>query len=140
MGVKGLSPLVSTVILIGATVIGGLLVYNYFQQSLETVKTIGQSLLVSGSWSPLNGTHKLVYVEVMNTYDEPVNISNSFKVVLSDGSIINVPVVTDVNTINPVSPGQKVNLIVIVPRNAVSLIVVYEMSGRVLEASPVNIQ
>ncbi|MEM4738325.1 MAG: archaellin/type IV pilin N-terminal domain-containing protein, partial [Acidilobaceae archaeon] len=76
---KGLSPLVATLILIAFTVIGGILVYEYFTKTSEGIMSSGEQLIVTASKSYVDGSRYLVYVEVTNNYRTNVTITG-FKI------------------------------------------------------------
>jgi flagellin-like protein len=76
-GRKGLSPLVAAVVLISATIVGGMLVYQYFQNSMGKAQAMAEGLTISADTIPLSSGKTLVYVTVINNYDKPVKITGA---------------------------------------------------------------
>lgn len=81
---RSLSNIIGAVILIAATIVGGLMVYSYFQRSMSAFMSMGSGVTVEASATP-TGSGTLLYVKIIN--NEPVQISvEKVVVVLSNGS------------------------------------------------------
>jgi flagellin-like protein len=132
---RGLSPLIATVVLISATVVGGLLVYNYFQRSMDTVAATSATLALSVRSEYLTGTTKLVYIEATNLHDVPVNVTAVWVVDQNGGHTQLAP--TDVKGIPAViEPGAKATIIAKVPSTAASVYLEYQAGGQTLYTQP----
>lgn len=130
---RGLSPLVATIVLIAMTVVGGVLVYNYFQRSATNIIATGETLVASANSIYLGNNTLLVHVEVTNAYDRPVSI-RGISYVDATGSINRASTVNVV-----VQPGDKATFTVIVPSSAKAIIVDYSIDGNLLQSSPVKL-
>lgn len=130
---RALSPLVSSVVLISAAVIGGVIVYNYFQSNINSIAAATGSLQISADYTYLNSTTKIVYLEVLNTYKKPITIS-SIKVVLDNGTTITID--TQDQTVDS---GSKGSLIVNVPASGKLVYVVYQLGEKTMYSNPIQI-
>ncbi|MEB3816801.1 MAG: hypothetical protein LRS46_02510 [Desulfurococcales archaeon] len=130
---KALSPLVSTIVLISAAIVGGVIVYNYFQNSVHTIAASSGTLEVSANSYYLNATSKLVYIDVFNSYSKEVTIK-SVKAVLVNGTIKEVSV-----TSKTIAPGAKASIVVTLPANTKAVYVEYVYNNQNLESNPVTI-
>jgi hypothetical protein len=130
---RALSPLVSSVVLISAAVIGGVIVYNYFQSNINSIAAATGSLQVSADYTYINSTTKMVYLEVLNTYRKPVTLTG-VKVVFTNGSIQNVNIEE-----TTVDSGSKGSVIVSVPSEARILYLVYTIDGRTMYSNPIKV-
>lgn len=126
---RGLSALIATVILISATVLGGLLVYQYFQNSFSRMKDLSQSVLVMGSVMELNVNTSIVKVTVTNNHDSTIRVEN---VTLLDGygkamsyTVIDGPVLPI-----EVPPGEKITLMAKVGGRPAAVYASYTVDGR----------
>jgi flagellin-like protein len=144
---RGLSPLIATVVLISATIVGGMLVYNYFQKSFNSVTARSGALQVSATSEYLSDTSKLVHITLLNTYDQPVKIK-SIVAVYQNGSVEEVSIISSSGTSRSASglsvtipSGGKYSVVAVVPNDAVAVYVTYTIgnSNTVLQSSPVKI-
>ncbi|MEM1938293.1 MAG: archaellin/type IV pilin N-terminal domain-containing protein [Acidilobaceae archaeon] len=127
---KGLSPLVATLILIAFTVIGGILVYEYFTKTSEGIMSSGEQLIVTASKSYVDGSRYLVYVEVTNNYRTNVTITG-FKIITD--ALTTVSTITPLQTSeNNIQPGGKYTAILTAPINTKAIIIDYKVRGSVL--------
>ena len=130
---RALSPLVSTIVLISAAIIGGIIVYTYFQNSVNTIAASSGSLQVSAESLYINSTSKLVHLSIVSTYQKPVTIK-SVVLVLDNGSST---AITPQST--TVAPGSKASLIVTAPADARLVYIKYGYNNHELETNPVSI-
>ncbi len=137
---RGLSPLIATVVLISATIVGGMLVYNYFQKSFNSLTAGSGALQITASSEYLNETSKLVHLDLYNMYDKPVTLIDVVAV-KGDGSTVKVPIVSGGASTSVISSGEKQSLIVIAPNDAVAIYAEYKVEGSntILQSSPVRI-
>ncbi len=84
-GRRSLSNIIGSVILIAATIVGGLMVYSYFQRSLGAFMNMGSTVAVEATQEPLNGTASLIYVKITNEEPYAINLTSLY-VVLANGS------------------------------------------------------
>ncbi len=132
---RGLSPLVATVVLISATVIGGLVIYNYFEKSINVVSTASATLSLYVDETYLNTDTKLVYIQAVNLYDKPVNVTG-VTVVMPDGSTVNLQA-DDVQGIPvTIEPGSKATIIAKAPADAAAVYLTYTVDGKTLTTEP----
>ncbi len=130
---RALSPLVSSVVLISAAIIGGVIVYNYFQSNINSIAAATGSIQISADYTYLNSTTKVVYLEVLNTYKKPITIS-SIKVVLDNGTTITIDIQDQI-----VDSGSKGSLIVNVPASGKLVYLVYQLGEKTMYSSPIQI-
>ena len=132
---KGLSPLVATVVLISATILGGMLIYNYFQDSVGRMKGLSEGIIVDASAVQLSSTTSLAHVELLNNYDTQVTII-AVKGITQNGSSVNLttqePLPIDV------APGDKasINALIINPDIVAVSIVYRTIDGKTLTTQP----
>ena len=131
---RALSPLVSTIVLISAAIIGGIIVYNYFQNSVNTIAASSGALQVSASTTYINEQTKLVHVDLVNTYSKPITVS-AVTVVLDNGTQKDITL----SQAQTIAAGSKATLIVSVPANAKVLYVDYTYNGQAMKSSAVQI-
>ncbi len=136
---RGMSPLVATVVLISATVVGGLLVYNYFQQSLDTVAATSATLALTVRSDYLTPNTRLVYIEAVNFYDLPVNVSAVW-VVAADGSHSRLPTSSVKGLPALIEPGEKATLIATVPASASAVYLEYSVGDQTLMTQPEDVR
>jgi flagellin-like protein len=128
---RGLSPLVATIILIAFTVLGGVLVYEFFVKVSESVMASGETLIVTATKSYFDDTRVLVQVDIVNGYRTNVTISE-FKYITSTS--------TTPTTVNPISgsstvnlmPGAKHSVVLLVPSNTKAIIIEYKARSQSL--------
>lgn len=131
---KGLSPLIASVILITITIVGGLLVYQYFQVSSESLIAAGETVFLRTSYTVLNDGSKLVYIEATNGYRKPITVLD---VQYYDAQGIEVAAGLQLNV--TVKPGGKTTITTVVPANTVAVAIVYSVDGEVLVSEPVQL-
>ncbi len=131
---KGLSPLIAAVILIGITLVGGALVYAYFNQSLDAVASLGEGLFVKATSADIGAAGKLVHVEAINNYRDPVQIT-ALIVVDDTGNQSRI----DLQTPIEVAAGGKATITEVVPSNTVVVVVEYNVNGQTLLSDPIEV-
>jgi len=131
---RALSPLVSTIVLISAAIVGGIIVYNYFQNSVNTIAASSGTLQVSVSTAYLNDQTKIVHIDLINTYSKPINVTG-VTVFLDDGTQKEFKL----NQTVTVTAGSRASLIESVPANARVLYVDYTYNGQQMKSSAVQL-
>ena len=131
---KGLSPLVAAVLLISATVVGGMLVYNYFQNTMDKLATSTEGLQVNARSAPLSGG-KLVYIEVSSMLNDRATLS---QIVFLDGNGTTIPNST-ISINKTIDPNEKVTLIEQAPLEASYFYLVYTLNGETMVTEPIAI-
>jgi flagellin-like protein len=130
-GRRALSPLIASVILIAVTIVGGLLVYQYFQRSSEALIAAGETMFIKVSDVLVDANNRLVYIEVTNGYDNIVTILDA---AYFDAQGNRVDLGLNINA--QVEPGGKYTITAVVPSNAVAVAVVYSVDGEILVTEP----
>ncbi|MEN2999661.1 MAG: archaellin/type IV pilin N-terminal domain-containing protein [Acidilobaceae archaeon] len=128
---KGLSPLVATLVLIAFTVIGGMLVYEYFTTTSENVMSSGDQLIIAATRSPLNSTRALVQLDVVNGYRTNVTIRSVSYLDRNGNTQSVLAVIGERGEVNLPS-GSKYSFAVIVPANAKVLVIEYRAKDQVM--------
>ena len=131
---KGLSPLIASVILIAITIVGGLLVYQYFQVSSESLIAAGETVFLRVSYTVLDNGSKLVYIEVTNGYRKPITVLD---VQYFNAQGIDATAGLQLNAL--VKPGGKATLTTVVPADTAAVAIVYSVEGEVLVSEPVQL-
>ncbi len=135
---RGLSPLIASVLLISATVLGGVLVYQYFQSSLSNVKTLSQDIMVTANAIVLNENATIVKVSVTNQYSYPITLTGIFLLDSDGNSIPATPLGS--TTINiPIEPGDKTTVLMKTTKNPAFVYVIYKADGETHRSEPVPI-
>lgn len=131
---RGVSPLIATVILIGITVIGGALVYAYFNKSVDTMAALGEDVFVWATAVDLGATGKLVYIEIINNHEQDAVVTG---IIAVDQAGTETPIALT----NPltVAPGGKASIAELVPANTEVVIVEYTVNGSTLLSEPITI-
>ncbi len=131
---RGLSPLVSTIILISAAIIGGMFVYNYFQTSVNKITAASQSLSVNVKTIPTqNGD--LIYLSITNVGRDPVHLNKAVFLDANGTAIQNSD-----KTINAdLRPGGKDTLIINAPSNASFVYIEYRIGQETLQTNPIQL-
>lgn len=137
---RGLSPLIATVVLISATIVGGMLVYNYFQKSFSSVTARSGALEISATAEYLNQSSKLVHLVIYNTYNTPINITK-IKGIESSGVSTTVNLIGSESIHILIPSGGKYSTILVVPNTTVAIYVNYKIvgSGNILQSNPVSL-
>ena len=125
---RSLSNLVGAVILIAATIVGGVLVYTYFQRSVNTFIGMGSTVSVVATEEPVNATYSIVYVKIVNDEQSSINVL-SVTLVNSTGKYT-----FSVN--RTVQPGSEISLVQVVPGDYSSCYVAYQMGGQTFYTQP----
>lgn len=135
---RGLSPLIASVLLISATVLGGMLVYHYFQDSFTKIKGLSEDVVVNPSALVLNANTTLVRVTISNQNDQPITVVN---VTLLDdnGNTIKASLLRNGTLPVMVQPGEKINVMLKTSEKPAAAYVTYEVNGQVYESEPVQL-
>jgi len=139
---RGLSPLVATVLLISATVIGGMIVYQYFQNSVAKAQGMGGGLLVTASATIINDNLTLVKVSIVNGENDVVVINASNVIFYDENGNILEPLNiagTSVGEIVAIEPGEKTVLVYAFNKVPSAVIVEYQLDGETYRSDPVAI-
>ncbi len=132
---KGLSPLVAAVVLISATIVGGMLVYQYFQNSLGKAQAMAEGISASADSIPLSNGRYLIHVTVVNNYDQPIQVTSATGITDSGNEVSLTP--TNQTTLPvTVNPGDKTTIIFIVDQHITAVSVEYQMNGNTYVSEP----
>ncbi len=133
---RGLSPLVATVLLISATVLGGILVYQYFQKSVSHAQGLQQSLTLTADSITLNENTTIVRVTIVNQGDDNIIVK---KIVLLDenGNTLNSTILQ--GQTKPLSPGERTVIILKTNKKPSALYAQYLLKGKTYTSEPVEI-
>lgn len=135
---KGLSPLVATVLLISATVIGGMLVYQYFQSSVDKVQGLGGGVLVTAQATVLDDNVTLVKVTVVNAEDATITLL-SVELLDRAGAAVAANPASGTQLPTTLEPGEKVTLVYITDSPPRAAVVQYEANGEIYYSDPVEV-
>ncbi len=132
---KGLSPLVATVVLISATILGGMLIYNYFQESVDKMQGLSEGLIIDVSQARLSQTTRLVHLEVLNNHDVQVEVT-AVNGIYPNGTTIQLQ--TQETLPLQVAPGGKASInAVVTDPSIVAVSISYQtIDGRSLTTEP----
>ena len=133
---KGLSPLVATVVLISITILGGMLIYTYFQRSVDTMLSASQSVVVRASSVVLDSNNKIVYVELTNGFDKNIEVLEVLYVDTA-GTIQSAKNYT-IPTI--LATGEKFTDTIVIPLDARAILIRYGIDGKTQITEPVPIK
>ena len=137
---RGLSPLVATIILIAFTILGGVLVYEFFTRTSETLMVSGEKLLVTAATSYFSNTQLLVRLEITNGYRTNITITKFQYITASSTS----PTPTQVNPIyssgqSNLVPSAKYTATLLVPVNTKAILIEYKVRDQTLvETVPIG--
>ena len=135
---RGLSPLVATIILIAFTILGGVLVYEFFMKTSEALMVSGEKLLVTATTSYFSNTQLLVRLEITNGYRTNITITK-FQYITSTTT---TP--TQANSIyssgqNNLAPSAKYTATLLVPVNTKAILIEYKVRDQTLvETVPIG--
>ncbi|MDK2384029.1 MAG: hypothetical protein QI199_04370 [Candidatus Korarchaeota archaeon] len=133
---RALSPLVATAILISAAVIGGMMLYNYFNTAMGSVNKV-DSLIAD--FNAMNvGSTTILHYEFWNTGTQPANITG-IVVVDSSGNTTSIPVTPIVVRGGDKASGTLVLGTPLSPGEAYVVYAEYSAGGRVSTTNPVQI-
>ena len=135
---RGLSPLIAAVVLISATIVGGMLVYQYFQNTMNKAKNLAESVSVTGDIMPLGDNTSLVTVTVVNNYDVPVKIVGAIAI-YPDGSTSTLRPANGTQLPATVEPGGKTSLLFTGDGSPRAVSVKYEVEGSVQISEPARL-
>ncbi|MFN4046068.1 MAG: archaellin/type IV pilin N-terminal domain-containing protein [Acidilobaceae archaeon] len=127
---RGLSPLVATLVLIAFTIVGGLIVYEYFQRASESFMSSGEDLIVLAQTSYTSNS-KIVQLQMTNGYRVDVTISGySYITSTSTTTITANPIAGNAQA--TLAPGAKHTVVLSVPHDAKTIIVAFSVKGSTL--------
>ncbi|MEB3765743.1 MAG: hypothetical protein GSR77_06225 [Desulfurococcales archaeon] len=135
---KGLSPLVATVVLISATIVGGMLVYQYFQNSINKAQNMAEGLTITADLIQLDNGQSLVYVTVSNGYDTEIQVTGA-KAVYPNGTISTITPTQDTTLPAPIPSGEKNTFLFTAPTAPEAVIVQYTVNGQQYQTEPITI-
>jgi flagellin-like protein len=121
---RGLSPLVATIVLIAFTVLGGVIVYEFFMKTAESAMASGETLIVSATKSYFDNTRVLVQVDMVNGYRTNITITG-FNYITPAATTTNAQIVSGSPNVNLV-PGAKYTVILLVPSDAKAIVISYK--------------
>jgi len=127
---RGLSPLVATIVLIAFTVLGGILVYEFFMKTSESLMTSGERLLVTATKSYFDNTRLLVELEVVNSYRTNITIQ-AIRYVTATTTVTSAQMVYGNVNVDLV-PGAKYKALILVPTNTKAVLIEYRVRGQTL--------
>jgi len=98
---KGVSPLIATLILIAITIVGGILVYHVFFSTASSISTNGNVQIESAN---IYSGPNIMVLEIKNTGS--IAVENMSITVYQSGS--STPILTETNILKaPLAPGQE---------------------------------
>ncbi len=137
---RGLSPLIAAVVLISATIVGGMLVYQYFQNTMNKAQTMAEGIAVTASTLPLSSNTTLVHITVMNNYNQPVTIESASGILANASTIALTPASGQKLPVT-IPAGGKTTLIFVVNNTVPAAVVVhYEVNGQTYQSDPVQVK
>lgn len=116
--------------MIAFTVIGGMLVYEYFNRTSETIMSSGDQLIITATRSVLDSNRALVQLDVVNGFRADVNIQNVTYLDRSSGTR-NVLAIIGERQVS-LAPGAKYSFAVIVPAEAKAIIIEYRAKDQTM--------
>jgi len=132
-GRKSLSNLVGAVILIAATVVGGLFVYSYFQRSVGAFMSLGSTVSVVGTDEPINSTSSILYLKIVNNEQTSIQVTGIF--------LVNSTGKYNINLAQPlvIQPGSEASMVRVVPGTYSEVYVAYNVSGATYYTQPTSL-
>ena len=125
---RGLSPLVATIVLIAFTVLGGIIVYEFFVKTAESAMASGEMLIATATKSYFDNTRVLVQVDMVNGYRTNITITDIRYVTPAAGTATATLVSGSVNV--NLMPGAKHTVIILIPSNAKAIIISYKVRNQ----------
>ncbi|MCG2873060.1 MAG: hypothetical protein L7G94_03725 [Acidilobus sp.] len=132
-GRRSLSNLVGAVILIAATVVGGLFVYSYFQRSVGAFMSLGSTVSVVGTDEPINSTSSILYLKIVNNEQTAIQVTGIF--------LVNSTGRYNINLTQPlvIQPGSEVSMVRVVPGTYSEVYVAYNVGGATYYTQPTSL-
>jgi len=133
-GRRSLSNLVGAVILIAATVVGGLFVYSYFQRSVGAFMSLGSTVSVVGTDEPINSTSSILYLKIVNNEQTAIHVTGIFLVNSTGRYYINLssqPLV--------IQPGSEASMVRVVPGTYSEVYVEYVVGSATYYTQPTSL-
>ncbi len=129
--VKGLSPLVATLVLIAFTVIGGLLVYEYFQRTSESLMASGEDLVVLAHTSYFDNSRLIVQLQMTNGYRVNITITGYSYITSTSTATLSASSIFGSTRIS-LTPGSKYSDTLLVPHNTKAVIITFKVRDTIL--------
>jgi len=132
-GRRSLSNLVGAVILIAATVVGGLFVYSYFQRSVGAFMSLGSTVSVVGTDEPINSTSSILYLKIVNNEQTSIQVTGIF--------LVNSTGRYNINLTQPlvIQPGSEASMVRMVPGAYSEVYVAYNVGGATYYTQPTSL-
>ncbi len=142
---RSLSNLIGTVILISATLIGGVLVYNYFQKSLTTMENMGQGVNIMANSQTISSNSQIIYIKITNDMQSQIKITGIYGI-YQNGTQENITLSS--NNIVPdvinkyINPGESISFVVYTSSSLQSIFLQYNdtQSNTIMSTQPVNLK
>lgn len=139
---RSLSNIIGSVILIAATIVGGFLVYNYFQRSLGAFMSMGNTVGLSASETQLSSGASAIYVKITNDEGYPITITG-VHLLYPNGTTVNmssVMISSNSNIIGyTIESGHSVAGVYVVKGYYTGVYVTYEANGVTYSTQPVSL-
>jgi flagellin-like protein len=132
-GRRSLSNLVGAVILIAATIVGGLFVYSYFQRSIGAFMSLGSTVSVVGTDEPINSTSSILYLKIVNNEQTAIQVTGIF--------LVNSTGKYNINLTQPlvIQPSSEASMVRVVPGTYSEVYVAYNAGGATYYTQPTSL-
>ena len=135
---RGLSPLIAAVVLISATIVGGMLVYQYFQNTMHRAQAMSEGIAVTANAIPLSGNTSLVSVTVLNNYDTPIQVTGAIAV-YPDGTTRQLQPANGTSLPVAIPAGAKTSLLFTSTGTPAAVTIKYSVNGQAHTSEPARI-
>jgi flagellin-like protein len=135
---RGLSPLIAAVVLISATIVGGMLVYQYFQNSMNKAQALAQGVSISADTIPLTANKSLITVTVVNNYDKPIQVKGA-NGIDTNGNTTQLTPSAGTSLPVTVEPGGKTTLTFTSQDTIKAVTITYSVDGVTHQSEPARV-
>mgnify|MGYP001773192361 CR=1 FL=1 len=156
---RSISNIIGAIMLVAITIVGGFMVYNYFNKSMTSFMSLGNSVVVSASEAPASASNEsIIYVKVTNNEGADINVTGIYLVgpggkpfainasnvneLIDKGVVVSVEpygagALGIVNAV--ISPTRSAEGVYVVKGYYTSVFVQYEAGGSVYYTQPVSL-
>ena len=140
---RSISNIIGAIILVAITIVGGLMVYNYFSKSMTSFMSLGSSVMVTASETPTATNESIIYIKITNNEGSTINITAIY-LIEPGGGIVKlgqgVLAAAEANVLGAtIPPTRSLEGIYVVRGYYTGIYIQYEANGATYYTQPVSL-
>ena len=140
---RSISNIIGAIILVAITIVGGLMVYNYFSKSMTSFMSLGSSVIVTASETSTSTNESIIYIKVTNNEGSTINVTAIY-LIGPNGNVVRlgqgILVAAEADIIGAtVPPTRSLEGIYVVRGYYTGVYIQYEANGATYYTQPVSL-